>query len=771
MRCTLFLYILLLFARHSPARQWEPGEETEDVILDVTTPDSSSIDAVVRSPYGITTYLYAVKPGHRVSAVKHGEDNLWTRTDDCSFEHAVATLYEKGTPSFILVCFKGRYAEKRWSYYGKNDNEWKKTTEEEFYKSFNRRVITSITLDSVSLRINGSNDPKRFYANTSPRFPFLAYIPNVGYRIHEVIYTKYPGSAGGNSGDVSSVVWKANSEDERCLHAYFYPKSGPKLGHLLIQDSNGTSKLFYKRREHEWILSSEDEYRRCLVHAGFNASEFDDSVTADIRNVDSNLFYIKNFTIAGHMAYLFAPFVGFKLKYITDDGVTIWNATNDLEHCTHVNLIYQAELLLSCYILVNDPKNGRKVLYFVKKDKEWKEVHKDEYYDYLVDRNENIHTHKGDGKVIMSSFKNRQGIKIVTYASRVENAKGDIILSHGIRSHFKSEFCASSTDWNYRHFGSPVSPGLSAYFVDDQRHADILVSSYKHLFENVRWEGMNVFEVTPRYDYRHSFVEALNRMGYNVYGLDLQSHGLSESQTEKRCYVSDFKDYVYDVLQFVSIVKRGKFSDSSEKWDEDILYNSVPTDRKVLLLGNSMGGNLIIQAVQEFHRNAEKGAKLIDGLIVTSGMFNLDHYFRGYNKTMVYHILGALAWKSPEKDNNYEDFLNYGEFFELFIRHKDPFFQTKRLVFKTTFSLLSACDDVKKSENMVSYPRDLPTLLFHTVDDTVCSIKGSRDVLESLDGDANAKLVELSGSLHYITAAQPLFLIKPHIKEWLEQYT
>ncbi|AFZ79919.1 hypothetical protein BEWA_027680 [Theileria equi strain WA] len=371
----------------------------------------------------------------------------------------------------------------------------------------------------------------------------------------------------------------------------------------------------------------------------------------------------------------------------------------------------------------------------------------------------------------MSSFRNRQGLRLISYTSKVDKPKGNVILVHGVRSHFISEFCASNFEWNFKHLGFSMFQTPDDIFSRETKQSTNNIVLYREIFEHAYLDGMDAFEVAPRYEYRHSLVEYLNGLGYSVYGFDLQSHGLSESISAPRCHVRSYKDYIYDLLQFISIVNRGKFDDPSETFDERSLYENTPTDKKIFLLGNSMGGNIVFQAVQEFYRNAKEGTRLVDGLIGTSAMLNLLFNLDTWWKQLMKKMDSVIIWLYPEDINRYEPPYDFGKLFELFIRYNDPFFYNNKLTYKATSLVFDACDDVNREDNIANYPKDLPTLFTHSVDDFFCDVQGPKEMAEKHLKDSDVvKFVELGGAFHYLTIPHSIFAIQNAVKEWLDQY-
>ncbi|OEH77001.1 uncharacterized protein LOC34624477 [Cyclospora cayetanensis] len=157
------------------------------------------------------------------------------------------------------------------------------------------------------------------------------------------------------------------------------------------------------------------------------------------------------------------------------------------------------------------------------------------------------------------SFENSQGLRLATYAWRQQGTpKGAIVLFHSYTSYTLFDFL--------RH-QPPNRP------LDDSHD------------EAANW--------VPKYP--GSWVEGFYRLGLNVYALDHQSHGRSEGWRMWRCIVSKFDCLVDDALQFLN-----EYVATDE---------SLAPDVPIVLLGYSMGGNVVIQTLGRIH-NGEKEAVL-----------------------------------------------------------------------------------------------------------------------------------------------------------------
>ncbi|EKX73040.1 conserved hypothetical protein [Theileria equi strain WA] len=758
MQIVLILWVLLLGQTCSLETPQGPEEEAEEeVILDITKPNPSFIDTIARNPYGVVTKIYVPKKGYKIFSVVEKEEPIW-QTDGLRCEHvAVLTRGESGT--HVNVYLRDENGERVCLYYERDDeaNDWDEATEGNFYSIFHQRALSEAVFDSIELDVTKRATCEMYFVADSQKLPFLLFAPNVSYRIKSV--------------KNGTVIWNAGANDQGCIYASFYPRDIPTLAYLVIQSLAEVRDLYYKKVGNSWTSVDKNGYLADLKQAGFDESQVSDEITMDIANVDSDCFYITKYPINSYGVNSYVPSLGFKLKSIAEGNADIWKVEEGSSaKCINVNVVYKDAVFCALFILVEDPKNGRHVLYFVKNDKEWKNVSKDEYYDRIAKENGLEPLGKIENpKVVMSSFRNKDGLKIATYSSGVENSKGDVVLVHGIRSHFKSEFCSENVEWNFDNFGFPISPDIGGQFMDET-HVNALITGHRHLFEHAYLEGMDAFEASPRYEYSQSLTAFFNGLGYSVYGLDLQSHGLSESFSPTRCHAREFINFALDVIQFVSIVKRGKFEDSSEKWNEEVVYENIPMDRKVFLLGNSMGGNIVFQAVQEFYKHAKEEARFVDGLISIAGMFSLDHHADTTTKKVAKHLLGAAARVQPKKENPCDKLLNYGEFFELFTRYRDPFFYAKRLTLETANALLNACNDVKKPKNLANYPKDLPTLFLHTDNDFLCDPKGPREMVNiHLKDHSDVKLVEFKASTHFLTVPHSTVLTQKYLKELLDK--
>ncbi|EKX73757.1 conserved hypothetical protein [Theileria equi strain WA] len=375
----------------------------------------------------------------------------------------------------------------------------------------------------------------------------------------------------------------------------------------------------------------------------------------------------------------------------------------------------------------------------------------------------------GGGQILMSCFRNKQGLLIRTYAARIKNPKASIILVHGVRSHFRADYSAYNLDWHCKHIGDSVTSKALEVSTMEFNHvfANSRLNS-NETFDNQFLHGKNVLDTTPRFQYEGSFIECLNNMGFSIYALDLQSHGLSEGFSGKRCLVNKFDDFAHDVIQFIDIVKRNQFENKEEKWNPDLFtHDTVNDGNKYYLGGLSMGGNIVIRTIQLFNKYSKSKTRLVDGLLCLSGMLNIDYHFSGYLKQASFPLIRFLAKIRPHWTLILEEAGQYAETISLFMRYHDPLYHSKRLPCKMVVTLFDATKTLER--DMLYYPKDLPTLVIHSTDDKTCDVKGARDFanVHFKDND-NVQLVEIDGEAHVISSPLYTPIVSPIISKWFD---
>ncbi|AFZ80995.1 hypothetical protein BEWA_004030 [Theileria equi strain WA] len=742
-------------SKNSPAK-------TAGVTLDINKPDLSIFETFNLKPHNIETPSYTAKSDCFIDKVVEGDTTIC----ECSPKGAfvkVTHCIRKDLLDLIHVYTIDLNGTKNACYFLKKDGKWSSIGEEEFYDHFNALSIINHDFDKKTFKLDEGKSDWNFYINESPKSPFAVYGTRSTTRVSE-IKTKNRGG---------TTIWK-KKKDEWCTKLTLYPREGDhKLLWIVTKDPyENENILYYSKMSGSWKSVDKNGYLEDLAKAGFDRSTFDDRVTLDISNVDEKLFFIDKYQVDIIVENRHHVLPGFRMNKVVQGKDIIWESSDD-RFSVHFSFHGIGDDTSLGALFTTNTKKENKIIYYGKLDGKWVTITKDEYEDILAGRNNPIYTHKGDGKIIMSSFKNKQGIKIATYASRVEDAKADILLVHGARSHLTSDFLTFNMDWNYERYGFEIFPYCSIF---DEPVTVKKVSNaerYRSYFEYKTLEGMNPLDILHRSQYRATFVEALNRLGYNVYCYDHQSHGFSESKTERRCHTEQFMDYIYDLLQFVSIMRRGKFGYPNEEWDDTTVIASHETNRKIIFMGYSMGGNMVIRAVQKFYKETKNpNAKFVDGLIGLSAMLNVDPYLDVWYKQVARPFEEAIAWMDPKSKSPYQYPYNIALHFERFADyHTDPLYYSDRYTRNMAMSPFSACRRAMKNHRKQFYPKDLPTLFIHTIDDNHCDVKGPRKMVNKrLKESKVAKLVEWKGCGHHMVAIQIVPILAPLLEKWLHEH-
>ncbi|AFZ80525.1 hypothetical protein BEWA_033800 [Theileria equi strain WA] len=762
---TFVLALIFLFCGKLRANETGPPEfagRATGATLDIAAPDYCTIQVYKHRIHHVKTPSYTAKSDCFIDKVVEGDTTIC----ECSPKGAfikVTHCFIKDLLDLIHVYTIDLNGTKNAQYFYKGGNQWISIEEEEFYDHFNALSITKHEFNDKILDISKASSDLELYVNESPKSPFAVYGTRSTCRVKE-IKTKNRGG---------TTIWKREN-DEWCTKLTFYPREGDhKLLWIVTKDPyENENILYYSKMSGSWKSVDKNGYLEDLSKAGFDRSTFDDRVTLDISNVDDQLFFIDKYQVDIVIMNSYHVLPGFRINKVVDSQEIIWESSDD-RFSIHLRFNERGPKISLGALFTTNTKKENKIIYYSKLGGKWVTISKDKYEDILAGRDDPMYTHKGDGKIVMSSFNNRQGLRLTSSASKVENAKGDIILVHGVSGSFTVDFCTFDMDWSYEQYGFEIFPYCSIF--DDPVTVKKVSNAerYRSYFEYKTLEGIDQLDIVRRSQYKGTFIEALNRLGYNVYGYDHQSHGFSESKTERRCHVEKFMDCIYDLIQFVSIMRRGKFEDPSEKWDEKVVFNSHEAGRKILLLGHSMGGNVVVRAIEEFYKEIKNPkAKFVDGLIVTSGMLNVDSYLDKWYKKVARPILELDACCQPEKkayfQYPYDIALNFERFADY---HTDMLYYSNTFTRNTATSPFSACRKVMDDKRTKFYPKDLPTLFVHISNDNHCDIKGQKKMVnEKLKESKVTKLVELIGCGHHLPASQTVPILVPLLREWLNEY-
>ncbi|KAK1443344.1 alpha/beta hydrolase like protein [Babesia gibsoni] len=376
----------------------------------------------------------------------------------------------------------------------------------------------------------------------------------------------------------------------------------------------------------------------------------------------------------------------------------------------------------------------------------------------------------GNVKCLMSHFRNRKNLLVRTYKAVIPEPKGSFVLVHGNCCHFRAEFTAYNMNWYMEKYkiGLPNADDVVRGELDAMypRKAATLRADPNAKFPHYSTlDGKDFFDVSPRFIYEGSFVQKLNDLGYDVYGLDLQSHGMSEGMYGRRNYYVCLDEIIEDVIQFVDIVKRGKFDDTEEKYDAEKI-GQPSSIGKVYVGGLSMGGNIVLRLAELASIYKRGGQHFIDGVLSMAPMTDLLDYVEQAGKKVQLLVSKFIALFYPSctlflEEDRVVNSING------FFRKNDPHVFNFPQCYGVVSSLFTATHKLK--DDIGLYPKDLPTLLIHAVDDPVCTISGSRELANNYMKDYNLKYVELDGKVHCITSAMYNERLLPALKEWLRE--
>lgn len=198
---------------------------------------------------------------------------------------------------------------------------------------------------------------------------------------------------------------------------------------------------------------------------------------------------------------------------------------------------------------------------------------------------------------VESMFVNGQGLNLAAYfwpSDNPNNTTAVVLCVHGHGAHLQNEYLKRTVSTHYR-------PGLITHALDTQCC----------IYNSVRVACVWTLQVAGKAKlYQGSWIQAFNRAGFSVCGIDQQGLGFSESRRNCRCYVESFDDYINDVLQlrrckllscstepqYMAMVLRALlwFCSSLDSCTIDGFAN-----KPVFLLGASLGGCISVCAIAQ----------------------------------------------------------------------------------------------------------------------------------------------------------------------------
>lgn len=545
----------------------------ENRVVSLNVADTKSTDFEVRKRLIFDFVLVTFTPasGVIVDKIVLKDTVFWQKghgMDECN---CVRTYAKKGNIMFVeLIVNKGNVPT--FEYFYRDYFKWTSTDVGKFVLSFSKQVDLFYVRATPKLNINGKLNPTFFYINKSLEAPVWVITPKPGIWVDRVV-------------DGIVDIWEKNYKSEICTNAVvLHRNKRPVYVYLLVNELELVNQeVFFKKDGITWPRVTKEEFVEAAKALGCHPETFMNELSLDLSNVGKN-FTVESLEVDTVSTQMVTPLTGYKVHKVVDGDQLIWKdersfATN-ASKLTYTNreTYEHKHTLLNLYVRQGDKTS---LLHFAKLSGVWSRIDSVKYEKMFAQTDDPINTHKhvgvdinGDRKMYMSHFKNKDGLDINTFHAPVENSKGSMILVHGAFGHFCSDYASYSRNFclDYEHYSPLVElhDFANAHYdtMDSVKLVTAALAERKDCFEHRSLDGLDMFDTGSRFEYKRSFVEALNNMGYSVYGLDLPSHGHSEGVTSTRFYTNSFDDYVEDVLQFINILKRGKFSDSSQTYED-----------------------------------------------------------------------------------------------------------------------------------------------------------------------------------------------------------
>ncbi|UKJ89473.2 hypothetical protein MACJ_002724 [Theileria orientalis] len=750
--------------------------------------NQNEVDCVKVRPYDIDIRHYNLREGYNLAKVSKSEQEIWINSKDHECVN-VSVAYQAETPLLMCVnCVNSSGSDEH--YYMVNNGRWTGIRDRSFYAIFNKFFLETTISRTMDLNLAEELREDDFYVNRSPNFPFTVVVPNVSLMVNRL----YSGN---------DLIWQSPST--RLLYVSVFRNPDRPL--ICVITSSLT--LFFANEEGTWREIEEAEYTSSLKELGVDLGSFDNSVSLDVSSPDNDTFLVSSFGSGLVYFRKCSPRPGLRLTSVFDSQVpshhghearnAIWSSSaSSTDHCVYVGISIMDGVPALMNMYIKNQGGDHRVEYFLRvHDGSWAPITESEYFYVMKNNKMPAESPKRINPTLLRShFRNKQGLQIQTYCSRAhvahdqspndqqdneDNAhehkpRGAFILVHGNREYFVSNFLNSETLWNFKNFGYPTFPNINVVSDfelmgsnkrDVIRKFEELFSPSVNMSSHVSSNDLNdpnahsSLVETPlglqRFHYECSLIGALNEMGFDVYGMDMQSFGLSESVSGSRCYVESFDDLVDDLLQFVDIIKRGNFADKSQTWYPGVFSMGTELlNHNLFLLGYSMGANVVFQAAQKFNRDTEGPFNFVNGIVSLSGMMEVGIKFSNvFEKTfslMALKVLNAVAPHAECGKGSYDDWTRKMSDYQKLC---DGFYFSKNYSYRTIHELIKATGDLKSG--MRYYPDNMPTLFVHCDKDSVCSIEGPKKIYhEYIKGNPYSDFIELKGNSH--ETPNPLFI-------------
>ncbi len=231
---------------------------------------------------------------------------------------------------------------------------------------------------------------------------------------------------------------------------------------------------------------------------------------------------------------------------------------------------------------------------------------------------------------------------------------------------------------------------------------------------------------------RYAYVaEALNEIGANVYTFDLRGHGKSGGE---QAFVKDMNEYLEDV---------------------EVIYNTIPKDLPIFVIGHSMGGQIVLNFMLHRKRNEVKGvvlsgAALEIGEDITPLTIKIITFIaRFFPKFKTVKLDPSSISRDPQTVEIYKT---------------DPLIYRAGAKAGLGLALLNGIKALKPRFSEFDYP----TLIMHGGSDKITNIEGSKLLFsESPSKDKTLKIWD--GAYHEIFNETNRTEIIGFMTEWIEK--
>ncbi|SCQ12756.1 alpha/beta hydrolase, putative [Plasmodium sp. DRC-Itaito] len=133
--------------------------------------------------------------------------------------------------------------------------------------------------------------------------------------------------------------------------------------------------------------------------------------------------------------------------------------------------------------------------------------------------------------------------------------------------------------------------------------------------------------------YENSWIQKFNENNFSFFGIDNQSHGLSDGYKDERCFVDKFDDFVLDAVQGLEIF----IKELKEK-------NDV---KPIIIMGTSMGGCIALKMFEYIHKLKKEWKTQIKGLVLVSPMISVDRQKKKFSNRMLISLGNLLKKLYP----------------------------------------------------------------------------------------------------------------------------